>query len=191
MIETKGMMDVVTKHFGEGAHKYRTARGWDKYEAKTYPVYVTAKQSPDGSFMVMFGFKDLGSLLHFTVAQYPACCGIRMFHSFRVSEDLTQEFVDDFMNAFIAAASVSQSSLGASKRIEVIMVEYGKYLNLYAEGLKAYFDATRECPITEKPNIQYQQLWNYFHKHAKLVRTRLQMNSNSGNILHNMEVIFA
>lgn len=189
-ISTDDMMAVVTKHFGEGAAKLRTLLEWDRYDEKRYPVHVTLKGNSDGSYQVVLGFQSVGGVLYFTLAPYPACCGIRMFHSFRVVETIPQDFVDDFMNAFVATFD-AWNLLGAAKRFEVIMVEVGRHGNLSAVQRRAYLDASRECPVTENPTIQYPQFYNYFHKHAKLVRTRLQMNTNSGNILHNMEVIFA
>jgi hypothetical protein len=47
-----------------------------------------------------------------------------------------------------------------------------------------------EVEPVENPTIHYKPLWNFFHKYAKRVRTRLEVNANTGNVLHNMEVIF-
>lgn len=77
-------------------------------------------------------------------------------------------------------------SLGRANRIEVIMVE--------SRGLAAQKNGTADPMIEyepiDNPNIQYKMLWNFFHKYSKRVRTRLEVNPNSGNLLHNMEVLF-
>lgn len=142
----------------------------------------------NGDVMLIFGFKRL-PMVRFSIRRYPVCCGIMMLHTFAIYDAVSQELLDEVLSTFFkenSYHSIDEGSrsylLGHSGRIEVVMVETRGGLTSPSPDM--------DVPEVADPVIAFKPLWNFFHKHAKKVRTRLQYNSNSGNILHNMEVIF-
>lgn len=152
-----------------------------------FGIHIADMQGRDAT-QIVIGHPSY-PLMRFTVEYYPACCGIRMFHTFSVNTRVTQEQVDALLSAFFTENKygydekyINRQLLGKSNRIEVIMVEHRSL-----PGRLQVADA--ELEAVDDPHIDYKVLWNFFHKFAKKVNTRLMYNSNSGNILHNMEVV--
>lgn len=153
--------------------------------AETCPWGVYQNQLPDGGMAIMVGFKSYSGIIQFSISPYPSCCGSRLFHTFKVDEArVTQAQLDEVMSAFVAE-NRGEGILGACNRIEVVMVEQ----RVKPEGGYAHATAMEEPEPVENPKIKYKTLWNFFHKNAKRVRTRLEVNDNTRNVLHNMEVI--
>jgi hypothetical protein len=176
---------VVAKRFGgsfaEAAKQFGLVPG-EWFSEKTCPFGIHLSEDRtygELSVRVFIGFKGYCNLITFTLSYYPACCGSMLFHSFAVNEDkVLQEQLDEIMDTFFKE---NLDNLRGSGRIEVMMVERRR-------------DAERD-PLADpqpvgNPKITYKTLWNFFHKYAKRVRTRLEVNKNTGNVLHNMEVIF-
>jgi hypothetical protein len=105
-----------------------------------------------------------------------------MFHTFLVDENrVTQEAVDEIMSAFFKE---NEEALRGSNRIEVMMVERRPEMSNHPDGVLAEVEPVKD------PKMKYKMLWNFFHKTARRVRTRLEVNRNTWNIIHNMEVVF-
>lgn len=193
MINVNNTKDVVAKLFGKTHEETCNQLGLpqlsDERYAKSYAfgVHTTALGSGNG-VTVFVGFKGYFTLIQFTLEYYPSCCGNRLFHTFKVDQRVTQEQMDEIMNTFFNENKYTPSRetsgfLGKANRIEVMMVEMrtDTYRNR---------DIMQDIEPVENPNITYKTLWNFFHKYGKRVRTRLELNPNTGNVLHNMEVLF-
>lgn len=192
-VNTLKTIEVVNKLFGktyeEAINQFGlTTELLDDQYKKLYPFGVHVRASTDG-VTVSIGFKDYTMFIEFSLYYYPSYCGSRLFHTFKVDPRVTQEQLDEIMKTFIEEnrydnwATTSSQFLGRSNRIEVIMVEPR------AEIRSGNRDPLQDVQPVENPKIVYQPFWNFFHKYAKRVRTRLEVNSNTGNVLHNMEVI--
>lgn len=154
--------------------------------AKSYPWGVHQTRTPDGGVIIMVGFKNYSSIIQFQISPYPSCCGSRLFHTFKVDEHrVTQAQLDEVMSALVAE-NRGEGILGKCNRIEVVMVEQRAKPDGHGY---AHTTAMEEPEPVENPKIKYKTLWNFFHKNAKRVRTRLEVNDNTRNVLHNMEVI--
>lgn len=193
MINVNNTKDVVAKLFGKTHEETCNQLGLQYLAqndyAKTHPfgVYVENLKSGAGA-TVSIGFKGYATLLQFTLEYYPSCCGNRLFHTFKVSHHFSQEQLDEIMNTFFNENKLndkveSSHFLGKANRIEVMMVESrtATYHNR---------DIMQDIEPVDDPKIMYKELWNFFHKYGKRVRTRLELNPNTGNVLHNMEVLF-
>jgi hypothetical protein len=182
------MTEIVHRRFGktfEEAAKIAGLRPNEYFSEELYPWGVRLDENQHtGAGTVRIGFKGHSDLIAFTLSYYPACCGSMLFHSFYVKEcRVSQEVLDEIMSAFFQENLVF---LRGSNRIEVMMVE-----SRYDEdGERLHRDPMDDPQPVENPNIQYKSLWNFFHKHSRRVRTRLEVNANTSNVLHNMEVIF-
>lgn len=175
--------DVVAKRFGKTHAEACAFFGINPQHMteNRWPFGVHVRGNSDASQTVEIGFKEYVKLIQFTIGHYPSCCGSKLFHSFKVDPRVSQEALDEIMQAFVKDNEHDRHGLfGTSRRIEVVMVE---------RRPAAGRDPLAEVEPVENPNIEYKQLWNFFHKYAKRVRTRLEINANTGNVLHNMEVI--
>lgn len=125
-------------------------------------------------------------VLHFTHSHYPACCGIQMIHTFNVlPQTLTPELEELLTDIFKAFTDYRNST---ARRYEVVMVEVPPYEHVQ-EAVRRDPNLY-DWPVVKNPNMCHKPLWEFFHKTAKKVNTRLMYNKNSGNLLHNMEVLF-
>jgi hypothetical protein len=187
--KTKKVVEAIFGNTNTSACK--KLYGDRKLDMNHYPFGVHVMPDKDGTgCAVAIGFKGYAYVLKFTISLYPACCGIAMFHHFSVDESrLTQQEVDSIMEAFVnenkyRASDDTAYFAGRCNRLEVIMVETRDGLDHRTT------DPDIELEPVENPIMRYKPLWNFFHKYARKVRTRLQYNKNSGNVLHNMEVLF-
>jgi hypothetical protein len=187
-LHLRSVTEVVHKHFGktfDEAAKQQGERIYEYFNEERYPwgVHLT-DDNRTGDGTVAIGFKGHTALIQFTLSYYPACCGTMLFHSFYVNESkVSQAQLDEIMTTFFQN---NLDFLRGSNRIEVMMVEcrYGD------KGGYAHTSPLDDPEPVENPKIKYKSLWNFFHKHSRRVRTRLEVNKNTSNVLHNMEVIF-
>lgn len=188
MLAVHKTQDVAAKLFGktheETCKQFNLPHLNRPEYAQQYPFGVHLTTVPNG-MKVSIGFRNYTTLIQFTLEYYPTCCGSRLFHTFTVSPQITQEQLDEIMNTFFNenkyGTADSSEFLGRSNRLEVIMVERRPIVGR---------DPMTDVQPVENPHIEYKTLWNFFHKYAKRVRTRLEINANTGNVLHNMEVLF-
>jgi hypothetical protein len=123
------------------------------------------------------------TVLHFSLAIYPHCCGMMQLNGFR--HDLTcsthllitQEELEELMGEFVKI----YRSRGDYRLVRIIMNMVERRGSMGRNDLK-------EVEPIENPDIQYPGFWTWAHKQAR-VRDMLMVNGNSGNILHHMEVI--
>lgn len=188
-LETTLTTKAVQKLFGKSHEEVVAKLGLTKNRLdpnpKLYPWGVWAESVPnkEATTRVRIGFKGYYSPISFSVAYYPSCCGNKLFHGFCVEEkSVTQDMLNEIMDAFFA----ENKDVFSSRRLEVIMVEH----RYNEDGEHMYgTDPMADPEPIDNPNIRYKSLWNYFHTKARRVRTRLEVNANTGAILHNMEVI--
>jgi hypothetical protein len=122
------------------------------------------------------------TFLSFAFSSYPACCGITMFHHFNTNcKEENQELFDKVFKAIMQGYSQAEDIKEGSGRIETVMVEP-------TPKVKGNYMVDPQEPV-ENPTIKYPQFYKYWHKYARKVNTRLMYNKNSGNMLHNMEII--
>jgi hypothetical protein len=95
-----------------------------------YPFGVHLKTDKQRATRSRSGLQGLqSSLLQFSLDYYPSCCGSRLFHTFKVDSRISQDELDEIMNAIIDEnkwddyKGDSSQYLGRSNRIEVMMVE--------------------------------------------------------------------
>ena len=115
--------------------------------------------------------------LKFTMARYPYCCGALVLHNFHCNADIPHRLLDAFFNAILYAGQPLWGLYMKNRRIIVMMVQHGPGVT-DTEGVHTPGD---------NPRMYFQNLWDYFH--TKKVNTRYMYNINSGNLLHDMEVI--
>ncbi len=140
---------------------------------------------------VCVGIPNYTTFITFTyVYKYPACCALSQIHTFSYS---TGRGVDqEWFNALMTCILREHIELDRNKRIEIMMVEHrggmehlcNKY-KLDPESDLRVFD----FPMVENPEMFYPMFYEFWHSYAKKVNTRLMYNCNTGNIIHNMEVI--
>ncbi len=155
---------------------------------KEYPGYfkypeleVVDQTSTCGSAMGGFTFSLKGRgnyAFNFTIARYPHCCGALVMYGFNIHEKLTNEDLDALFQAILQVGEADVWGMYAkNRRIIVMMVQRGGHTvdndGVWHPG---------EAPVMSFPN-----LWEYFH--TKKVNTRYMYNTNSHNLLHDMEVI--
>ena len=115
-----------------------------------------------------------------------ACCAVDFLYSFTYS-GADASMVKLALDFFLARAD---HYLPGHKnyRFMVNMVEKRSSLASKIVDPKGHL---LEVEPIEKPIMKYPLIWEYFHKNAARVNTRLMPNVNTGNIIHNMECIFA
>jgi hypothetical protein len=131
--------------------------------------------------------------ISFVLEPYPACCAILQLHHFRVNDNLNQFTQEKFHTIMDAMMKELPPEIGhwSSRRLVVMMKESRKE---YALSYDDEEDDRQEhqfeviSPIA-KPAMGYPWFFEYFHKQKK-VNTRLMWNANTGNIIHDMEVLF-
>lgn len=192
IVPTPEVDAVIQKHFSNAADTLRLF-GLERYVERREAFSLVFKTSSmvDGGVFVELGIAGLTSLLAFTISPYPACCGIRMLHTFRVKDSFPPAILEEILNTFFA--NLNEAYLGKCRRLEIVMVE-GRpgFATSLQRGLQGYIEKKHLDdnirPVAD-PQISYKPLWDYFNKNAHKVNTRLMLNLNTGNILHNMEVI--
>jgi hypothetical protein len=185
--------DTFLERINKLGQSQYTERHFQHYDKERLVIGAWANDVPSSGTQISIGW-EANPAICFYIRNYPACCGIMMLHHFRVSDGIPEELVHRILDTFFkenyysGAAEYGETGtsgsylLGRSQRLEVVMVESRRLTS----ELKV---ATAEIPEVENPTIRYKSLWTFFHKYAS-VRSRLQYNENSGNILHNMEVVF-
>lgn len=188
--------EVLKKFLGDGDRSSHVVKllgdGYQGSRVETdvvgYPigVFVDPCQYISGSSKISIGMKGYAGII-FHIGPYPKCCGLKMFYNFMVSNRIPQEVVNELLTAFFkenhSEVNDSYMPLGGCNRIEVVMVETGR------RGMPEYTDMSVSIPPVDKPLMQYPQLWKFFHECCTVTHDRLSYNANSGNILHNMEVL--
>lgn len=138
------------------------------------------KDDITGEYLISITLPWLGNVLRFRLNTTPACCAMSFMHSFIVMEP--NPFTEEEFNKILTAAfqDFNQNGMLSSRRIILNMVECGRKSS----------DPLKVMEPIDNPVIKYKPYWTYFHKNAAKVNTMLMPNSNTGNIIHHMEVLF-
>jgi hypothetical protein len=145
------------------------------------------------------GYSQRGFILNcpelflFRMQRYPACCGAYMLYAF--SGEASAECWRDLLFWIVDLLGVnpegdeydddgdeSVDMFMNNKRLIINMVEHRRNL---PEGDRRLMD----FPLIEDPKMEYQNLYDCFTKYCAKVNDRLYYNVNTGNIIHDMEVI--
>lgn len=127
-------------------------------------------------------------LVRFYLAPYPCCCAMQQFYGFSYGEYIPtlgwheatlHNLMDDLLE--IICPLVGN---WASRRLIVMMKEYRG--EVYEKSPGFVFEDLK--PVGN-PSITYPGFYSYFLKQKK-VNERLMWNANTGNIIHDMEVLF-
>lgn len=150
---------------------------------------------------------NLPKILSFSLRNYPSCCGLWMMHVFYEHGYLPKEQYESVAFVILDRIWEHMSTGGATywgsnRRLELIMVEqyhhrkdsdwikYQTAEGLFKEGDK--FTSAKNRLLKNIPNIgkpiDHQLFYEYF-KTKHIINERLSYNANSGNVLHNLEVI--
>jgi len=158
--------------------------------------YRFLREADTGGMSIRFGFDYRGekedpntavpkfqnSPLTFEISKYPYCCGMRMLNGFSHTDSrlMTQELFDKIMNMFVGVWFSVDSTI--SRRLMIIMPEYGN------AGLESRF-----IPSDRKFDPDKAFSFPKFYHWAKKfpMRDQQMSNYNSGNILHQLEVIWS
>lgn len=180
--------------------------GWTEWINGNFsPAYASqGKMLPQVNWATGGAHNQLGSLtfsafqragVGFSLGYYPVCCGALMLYNFSasiVAKHVTQaqfnELMDAIFEVIYSTQKYGEDNTGGfgptigSRRIITMMVEPGSR----GQG----FDRKSNIPNEEvNPNrIWHKELYHYWLTQDK-VNDRLMFNENSGNILHDMEVI--
>lgn len=120
--------------------------------------------------------------LAFYLEPYPACCAIQMFHHFQCSTTyVTEENLHKILDIIFQNVA-PKIGHWASRRLQVMMVSRNPKFE--DEQKDHQFG---EVTASLEPN--YPELYRYFKKQKKCNET-LMWNKNTGNIIHELEVLF-
>lgn len=132
-------------------------------------------------------------LFSFNMERYPACCGAYMMYAFggNASSECWRDLLfwivdelginpeqDDDEDDYDDSVDMYMNN----KRLIINMVERRPYL---PEGDRRLMD----FPPIENPKMEYQNLYDCFTKYCAKVNDRIFYNVNTGNLIHDMEVI--
>lgn len=147
----------------------------DRYKAVPLTTVTVQPAIPGMGSLVTVQVTN-NPVVSFYLMNYPACCGAKMIHHFACGV-FTVEQLEPILDRLIYELR-DHGYLRTEERVIVMMVETGRGVHT--------IDA--EVQPVANPEMMYKPLWEYFHRQRK-VNTRLMYNVNSGNVLHDMEVI--
>lgn len=197
--------DLVTAHLHTNYKLHLIKSGYSEadIEARGYLKLPTQFASlGEGHLQI-----HLPKILSFTLRNYPSCCGLWMMHAFNEHGYLPKEQYESIAFVILDRIWEHMSTGGATywgsnRRLELIMVEqyhhrkesdwieYQTAEGLFKEGDTVTYAKNRllkNIPNIGKP-IDHQLFYEYF-KTKHIINERLSYNANSGNVLHNLEVI--
>lgn len=164
----------------------RGAKIWDR-------LGKVSIESDTESGMIQVVIRQVGN---FRVRRYPSCCGLYMFHDFhdnlyefKPPDELIFPIID-----YILVNMVGQDVFGKNYRFQVMMVENStpdteKRVINAASAQNTEDFRTVEIPNIGNPQINHSLFYRYFTKHCKWHRDRIFYNTNSNNLIHELEVL--
>lgn len=158
------------------------ARHLQKYEKPNIELIIDYTDQPSYRWFIQLSWNS-NRIFSFCLGPYPACCAMQMFYDFYIdnqSKMIPVENIGKILDLFFRNISPKVGGW-ATRRIIAMMVSHGE--------MSTHINHQFDEKIVSDGRVNYFEYYDYFKKQKKC-HEKLMWNQNTGNVIHELEVLF-